>query len=47
MMAPSVKDPSFFLSMASFDFDVDPLQSFTFDTIFPDEYTSDPNVETR
>ena len=47
MMAPSVKDPSFFLSMASFDFDVDPLQSFTFDTVLPDEDISDPNVETR
>ena len=47
MMAPSVKDPSFFLSMASFDFDVDPLQSFTFDTVSQDELISDPNVETR
>lgn len=47
MMAPSVKDPSFYLSMASFDFDVDPLQSFTFDTILPDVHTSAPVLETR
>lgn len=47
MMAPFVNDPSFFLSMASFDFDVDPLQSFTFDTVFPHEYVADPNVEAR
>ena len=46
-MAPSVKDPSFFLSMASFDFDVDPFQSFTFDTLLQEEHISDPNVETR
>lgn len=36
-MAPSVRDPSFYLSMASFDFDMDPLQSFTFDTISSDD----------
>lgn len=47
MMSPSVKDPSFYLSMASFDFDVDPLQSFTFDTNLPDEHISEPVVGTR
>jgi len=47
VMAPSVKDPSFYLNMASFDFDVDPLQSFTFDTILPDVHISEPAVETR
>lgn len=40
-------DPGFYLNMASFDLDLEPFQSFTFDTCNAEDYGSEDIVEKR
>jgi len=40
-------DPGFYLNMASFDLELEPFQSFTFDTCNAEDYGSEDIVEKR